>query len=155
MRTCRIDRFAVDRPVERVHRSHDLRAGLHRGKPGGSGARALGREGTAVAFEDLGAYKYLLRLASDGGVRDTTIDAVQRIAEYDDERGSTLLATLETFLERRGSINATSEALYIHTNTLRQRLRRIGEISGIDLRRDDWLMVEIAVKLVRLGPLEA
>ena len=119
------------------------------------GARALGREGTAVAFEDLGAYKYLLRLASDGGVRDTTIDAVQRIAEYDAERGSTLLATLETFLERRGSINATSEALYIHTNTLRQRLRRIGEISGIDLRRDDWLMVEIAVKLVRLGLLEA
>ena len=24
------------------------------------------------------------------------------------------------------------------------------EISGIDLRRDDWLMVEIAVKLVKL-----
>jgi hypothetical protein len=38
----------------------------------------------------------------------------------------------------------------VHPNTLRQRLRRIGEISGIDLRKDDWLTVEIAVKLVRL-----
>ena len=38
----------------------------------------------------------------------------------------------------------------MHPNTLRQRLRRVMEISGIDLRRDDWLMVEIAVKLVKL-----
>ena len=65
-------------------------------------------------------------------------------------RGSSLLATLEEFLHRRGNISATSEALFVHPNTLRQRLRRIGDLSGIDLRRDDWLMVEIAVKLVKL-----
>ena len=58
--------------------------------------------------------------------------------------------TLEDFLRRRGNISATSDALFVHPNTLRQRLRRIQELSGIDLRRDDWLMVEIAVKLVRL-----
>ena len=61
-----------------------------------------------------------------------------------------LLPTLEEFLKRRGSIGATADALYIHANTLRQRLRRIGDLSGIDLRRDDWLMIEIAVKLVQL-----
>jgi DNA-binding PucR family transcriptional regulator len=38
----------------------------------------------------------------------------------------------------------------VHQNTLRQRLRRIQEVSGLDLRRDDWLMVEIAVRLVHL-----
>ena len=48
------------------------------------------------------------------------------------------------------NISATAEALYVHPNTLRQRLRRIGELSGLDLRKDDWLMVEIAVKMVRL-----
>jgi DNA-binding PucR family transcriptional regulator len=40
--------------------------------------------------------------------------------------------------------------LYVHPNTLRQRLRRIGELSGLDLRRDDWLLIEIAVKMVKL-----
>jgi DNA-binding PucR family transcriptional regulator len=30
------------------------------------------------------------------------------------QRGSALLATLEEFLRRRGSISATSEALYVH-----------------------------------------
>ena len=66
------------------------------------------------------------------------------------ERGASLLPTLEEFLHRRGNISATSEALFVHANTLRQRLRRIADLTGIDLRRDDWLMVEIAVKLVRL-----
>ncbi|MEI7759434.1 MAG: GAF domain-containing protein [Thermoleophilia bacterium] len=114
------------------------------------GTVVLGREESVVTFEDLGAYKYLLRAATDSGVRDATIEAVSRIADYDRERGSFLLQTLDTFLGRHGSISATSDALYIHANTLRQRLRRIAGISGIDLRRDDWLMVEIAVKLVGL-----
>ncbi len=38
----------------------------------------------------------------------------------------------------------------MHPNTLRQRLRRIAELSGLDLRKDDWLMIEIAVKMVKL-----
>ena len=73
-----------------------------------------------------------------------------KLAEYDAQRGAQLLATLEEFLRRHGSISATSEALYVHPNTLRQRLRRIGELSGLDLRRDDWLAIEIAVKMVKL-----
>ena len=103
-----------------------------------------------VSYEDLGAYKYLLRIAGEGGVRDATVDAVTKLADYDRQRGASLLQTLEEFLRRRGSISATSEALFVHPNTLRQRLRRIADVSGLDLREDDWLMVEIAVKLVKL-----
>ncbi len=105
---------------------------------------------TVLAYDDLGAYKYLLRVAVDGGIRDATVDAVGKLAEYDTQRGAQLLATLEEFLRRHGSISATSEALYVHPNTLRQRLRRIAELSGLDLRRDDWLAIEIAVKMVKL-----
>jgi DNA-binding PucR family transcriptional regulator len=103
-----------------------------------------------MSYEELGPYKYLLRMPFDGDVRDAHRDAVARIAEYDRLRSTSLLRTLEEFLRRRGNISATAEALYVHPNTLRQRLRRIGELSGLDLRKDDWLMVEIAVKMVRL-----
>jgi sugar diacid utilization regulator len=105
---------------------------------------------TVLSYEELGAYKYLLRIALDGGIRDATVDAVSRLAEYDAQRGAQLTATLEEFMRRHGSISATSEALFVHPNTLRQRLRRIGELSGLDLRRDDWLTIEIAVKMVKL-----
>jgi GAF domain-containing protein len=114
------------------------------------GTAVLRSEPTVLAFEELGAYKYLLRIALDGGIRDATVDAVSTLAEYDAQRGSQLVLTLEEFLARHGSISATSEALYVHPNTLRQRLRRIAELSGLDLRRDDWLMIEIAVKMVKL-----
>jgi GAF domain-containing protein len=114
------------------------------------GTAVLKGEPAVLTYEELGAYKYLLRIAVDGGIRDATVDAVSKLAAYDAQRGAQLVSTLEEFLRRHGSISATSEALYVHPNTLRQRLRRIGELSGLDLRRDDWLLIEIAVKMVKL-----
>jgi GAF domain-containing protein len=114
------------------------------------GATALQPRPTVTTYDELGPYKYLLRLSLDWETRDVHRDAVARLAEYDRQRSTMLLQTLEEFLRRRGNISATAEALYVHPNTLRQRLRRIMDLSGIDLRRDDWLMVEIAVKLVKL-----
>jgi GAF domain-containing protein/sugar diacid utilization regulator len=113
------------------------------------GATLLDSAPRVTTYEELGPYKYLLRMSLDG-VRDAHRDAVARLAEYDRERSASLLRTLEEFLRRRGNISATADALYVHPNTLRQRLRRIMELTGLDLRKDDWLMVEIAVKLVQL-----
>jgi GAF domain-containing protein len=114
------------------------------------GTTVLQVASAVMTYEELGPYKYLLRMPFDSGLRDAHREAVGRIADYDRQRQTALLRTLEEFLRRRGNISATAEALYVHPNTLRQRLRRIGEISGLDLRKDDWLMVEIAVKLVKL-----
>jgi DNA-binding PucR family transcriptional regulator len=114
------------------------------------GATVMRRDGGVMSYDELGAYKYLLRIDLEPGARDATIDAVAKLAEYDRERNASLVQTLEEFLARRGNISATSDALYVHPNTLRQRLRRIGDLTGVDLRRDDWLMTEIAVKMVRL-----
>jgi GAF domain-containing protein len=116
-----------------------------------TGAAVLGSDRHVLAYDELGAHKYLLRIAKDGGaIRDATIDAVGRLAAYDEQRQTQLLQTLEELLRRRGNISATAEALFVHPNTLRQRLRRIGELTDLDLRADDWLEIEIAVKLVRL-----
>jgi GAF domain-containing protein len=116
-----------------------------------TGAAVLGREPQVVGYDELGAHRYLLRIAQHGGgIRDATADAVGRLASYDEQRQTHLLLTLEEFLHRRGNISATAEALFVHPNTLRQRLRRIGELTDLDLRDDDWLEIEIAVKLVRL-----
>ena len=115
-----------------------------------AGAGLLHAAPAVVGYEELGAYKFLLRIAAEADGRDATVAAVERLARYDDERQTQLLLTLEEFLGRHGSITATSEALYVHPNTLRQRLRRIAELADLDLRRDDWLAIEIAVKLARI-----
>jgi hypothetical protein len=114
------------------------------------GTTVLLTEPSVMTYDELGPYKYLLPMSLDGVVRDSHQEAVSRLAAYDRERSTSLFRTLEEFLRRRGNISASAEALFVHPNTLRQRLRRIMEISGVDLRKDDWLMVEIAVKLVKL-----
>ena len=87
---------------------------------------------------------------SSACIRRRRSSKASALAEYDEQRGAQLVTTLEEFLRRHGNISATSEALFVHPNTLRQRLRRIAELSGLDLRRDEWLMIEIAVKMVKL-----
>jgi GAF domain-containing protein len=114
------------------------------------GTSVLRAEPSLMTYDELGPYKYLLRMSIDSGARDSHREAIRRLADYDGQRSTYLLRTLEEFLRRRGNISATAEALYVHPNTLRQRLRRIQELSGVDLRKEDWLMLEIALKLVRL-----
>jgi GAF domain-containing protein len=126
-----------------------FRAGLEEAGHALVGTTIL-RDKALLTYEELGAYKYLLRMSLDADSRDRHRDAIARLAEYDEAHSTALLLTLEEFLSRRGTITATAEALYIHPNTLRQRLRRIMELTGLDLRREDWLMVEIAVKLAAL-----
>ena len=76
---------------------------------------------------------------------------MEALVEHDRRRRSALLDTLEQYLARRRSVVETARALYIHPNTLRQRLGRIERVAGLDLDREDLLSLELAVKLVRLN----
>jgi GAF domain-containing protein len=111
---------------------------------------ALLPDGGALAHRDLGAYRYLVRLAGSDVPRDRCVDGVERLADYDDRRRTQLLPTLEQYLCDRRSRARTAQALFIHPNTLRQRLERIEQISGFDLACDDLLSLELAIKVVRL-----
>lgn len=65
---------------------------------------------------------------------------------------SPLLDTLTTHLEHGGSVEATARLLFVHPNTVRYRLRRIGELTGYwpqDAR--DAYALRIALTLGRLS----
>ena len=103
-----------------------------------------------MAYSGLGAYRYLVRMPLEEAPNDVHFRAVRRLADYDRERRTQLLDTLERYLRDRRSIATTARALYVHPNTLRQRLNRIEELSGLDLANEDLLSLELAVKLARL-----
>jgi hypothetical protein len=44
--------------------------------------------------------------------------------------GGELLRTLATYVEGGGGLEACARALYVHPNTVRYRLRRVGEVTG-------------------------
>ena len=76
--------------------------------------------------------------------------AVDRLIDYDRRRRTALLDTLERYLSERRSVIESARALFIHPNTLRQRLGRIEELTGLNLDEDDLLSLELAIKLARL-----
>jgi DNA-binding PucR family transcriptional regulator len=110
----------------------------------------MGEDGGALAYGDLGAYRYLVRLPIADVPNDPQCQAIQRLADYDRRRRTQLVDTLERYLRDRRSIATTARALYIHPTTLRQRLDRIENVTGLDLAAEDLLSLELAIKLVRL-----
>ena len=112
--------------------------------------RALVPDGGAASYEGLGAYKYLVHLELDDAPHDRYRQSVEELIDYDRRRGARLVETLERFLADRGSVAASARALYIHPNTVRQRLERIERVTGLDLAKEDLLSLELALKLARL-----
>lgn len=55
------------------------------------------------------------------------------VAAYDSEHGAGLLSSLLAYLDGLGDVRAAATALNVHPNTLRYRVRRVRELSGIDL----------------------
>jgi GAF domain-containing protein len=123
---------------------------LRQAQNAGAIARALTPGGGALAYEGLGAYRYLVHLALDDAPHDRLCEAVERLLDYDERRETQLLGTLEQYLADRRVGTTTARKLFIHANTLRQRLDRIEKLSGLDLADEDLLSLELAVKLVRL-----
>jgi GAF domain-containing protein len=115
---------------------------------------SLLRGGAGVfAYEELGAYRYVL--SAEGSVHDRYQDRLQKLVEHQKRRGTELLGTLEAFLENLGSISGTARALHMHPNTLRQRLARIAKLTELDLSREDWLSLGMAIKVVKLRGIRA
>jgi purine catabolism regulator len=95
--------------------------------------RALNGPGRVTVFADLGPYCFVLGRPTEE-IRSfcrTILGPLAESAQRDE------LRTLEEFLRAHGSVNAVARALFLHRNTVRQRLKRIGELTGADLEDAD------------------
>ncbi len=111
----------------------------------------LNHDGSVTHFNDLGVYRYLYKIARMDDLRDMYQDQVARIASYDRRKGTDLLDTLETYLECAGNLTKTSERLFVHRNTLIQRLERLQSLCDIDVQdRSNWLTLQVAIKVFKL-----
>jgi sugar diacid utilization regulator len=100
-------------------------------------ADAQGRE--MLAFEDTGAYRLLLPAMSDDPAELQRFhdETVAPLLAYDEQYETELVRTLETFLDEDGSVARTSEKLYTHRHTIRYRLERVRELTGLDVSSTD------------------
>jgi hypothetical protein len=102
-------------------------------------------------FDHLGVYRVLLGPNRARDRRDFVEEALGAVMRYDAEHGSDLIATLRSWVAADYSVQDSAEALFVHPNTLKYRLKRIRTLLGGDPCRGDLrLQVELALKLLEL-----
>jgi len=107
---------------------------------------ALGRPGTRATPRDLGIYGLLFSGASREQIETFLDDRLGPLVRYDAEHGTDLVTTLRAYFSAAGNVAQAAAAIYLHTNTLRQRLARIGELIG-EGWREEQLELHVAVRI--------
>jgi DNA-binding PucR family transcriptional regulator len=113
--------------------------------------KASGEPWGSIAYPDLGVDRILAIEGDAGEVERLITQWPEELIEYDQAHGADLVPTLATYLDRGGKYDETARALSIHRNTLRYRLSRIAEISGLDLTDTETrLNLHLATRAWRL-----
>lgn len=116
-------------------------------------ASALLRECAPTLYSALGADRLLLLLRRDAPeqLRSFVEETLGAILEHDARSATSLLPTLQAFIEHGGKLRETAAALYVHRNSLAYRLERATRIAGLDPRDpQERLALEIALRGWRL-----
>jgi sugar diacid utilization regulator len=100
---------------------------------------AVAQPAPELAFEDTGAYRLLLpaMVEDPDELRRFHEDTVAPLVVYDEQYETELVRTLETFLDADGNVAQTAQRLYTHRHTVRYRLERVKELTGLDVASTD------------------
>ncbi len=136
-----------------ISRSRGDLADAWRGAEEADRAMRLARRVTAsapiVAVEDLGVYELLDQVPDDA--LHTMIHPGLTALLQQGSRNEPLVQTLEVFLDNAGDVKLASEQLYAHRTSLYYRLRRIQELTGLDLANgEDRLIAHVGLRIARL-----
>jgi DNA-binding PucR family transcriptional regulator len=117
----------------------------------------LRRDGKPQAFADLGIWTLLGSVGDTDSLVQFATGVLGVLIEHDAERQTQLIDTMRTLVECNFHYRTAAEALYAHPNTLRYRMCRIKELTGLDFADvDDRLRVELALRVLEvIGPLGA
>jgi DNA-binding PucR family transcriptional regulator len=96
-------------------------------------------ERPVLAFEESGAYRLLLSAMSEdpAELQRFYAETVEPLVAYDEQYETGLVQTVEAFLEADGNVAGTAQRLFTHRHTIRYRLERVKELSGLDVGSTD------------------
>jgi sugar diacid utilization regulator len=95
--------------------------------------RKLQGPGSMLHFEDVGTYRLLLDAweRDPDEIRLLYEDTIGPVDAYDKANSTQLVETLVVFFRNNESLSETAAALFAHRHTVRYRLEKIAEISGL------------------------
>ena len=94
---------------------------------------------SVVCIDDVRLEQMALHAEDNPYLRNFVHNTAGRLLQYDKEHGTQLVQTTQALVQHMGVRTQTAEALYLHRNTLLQRIRKIEAITGCDLSRSQNL----------------
>jgi sugar diacid utilization regulator len=106
-------------------------------------------ESTVVDAGSLGAYRLIIGATS---ARHAVAFSQRTLADaiaHDARHKSCLVGTLRTYLARGSSLSLAARELGVHVHTIRYRLTKLEELTGLDLQNaEDRLTLELALRIL-------
>lgn len=110
----------------------------------------FGNDKRVFHINNLGILSLLIHIHHELLV-DFSQEYLSALIDSDQETATEYVKTLEMYIRYHEKVNEVSDALYVHPNTLRKRLRKIEEITGMQLQdSDDLMTLTIAVRIMSL-----
>lgn len=134
----------VNKPSELAERYRETRALLEL-------AERLDSPDPAICYDDWRVYGMLVRNGDHGDLLDLARRTLAPLLSTD--KSGQAIPTLQCYLDNGLSPTRTAEALYVHPNTIKYRLKQIRKTLSLDpTNLDDILNVKVALMVRSLDP---
>ena len=104
-------------------------------------------------FEGAGTYKLLFRVLQEdpSELESFYNETLAPVVTYDSRYGTELVNTLTTYLRNDASTVKTATELFAHRHTIRYRLDRVSELTGLDVdKSEDRESLTLGIKVMQL-----
>ncbi len=104
-------------------------------------------------FEGTGTYKLLFRVLQENPEELESFyqETLEPVVRYDSRYSTELVQTLVTYLGNDASTVRTASDLHAHRHTIRYRLDRVGELTGLDVdKSEDRERLTLGIKAMQL-----
>ena len=95
------------------------------------------RKQDLLYFDRMGLYRLLYMVDDSRLLKEMAEEPLNPLLEYDRKHKSNYVDTLELYLKHNGSIQAVSEEMFTHRNTVIYRMNKIKELLGTDLEQTE------------------
>lgn len=100
-------------------------------------------------YENLAIYRLIDLISDKEDLKEIILDYIAPLLEYDNEKGTELLKTLQIYLKNKGAKNETADELHIVRQTLYHRINRIESLIGDFMHPDKRFMIEFSLHALK------
>jgi sugar diacid utilization regulator/GAF domain-containing protein len=109
------------------------------------------RPGAVTVFEELGVMRFLLTGSNRAELDSFAAQVLRPLIDHDQTHGGELLKTLEAYLAAACNVRKAAELLFVHYKTVHNRLRRISELTSLDLdSQEHRFNAHLALKIMKM-----